>query len=332
MRNLKVLVSLLVFGAVLLPLISCARARHAADETYVLVACNTKIPYWQDVAAGFSQAARQLGVKSEMVGPETYDPQAQRQEFQKVLSRKPKGILVSPADPLLMAPVIDAAIAQGIPVITIDSDALMSKRLFFVGTNNFEAGRMGGEVAARQMQGKGNVVVFTMPEQINLRERLLGYESVFDSFPQIKIVEVIDIKGNPTVAFDKTAEVLEQGKTKVDAFICLEALACPEVAEVLNRKQVTDKTVVAMDTDQRTLEWIQKGVIAATIAQKPFTMAAFGLRLLDSLHHDKLSSLEMNWRRDARSPLPDSVDTGAILIDKSSVDEFLKTAASANRG
>ena len=332
MYGIRALVSLLVPGVLVLPLINCARPEHAADETYILVASNIKIPYWRAAAAGLSQAASQLKVKSEMVGPDTYDPQAQKQGFQKAVSRKPTGILVSPADPLLMSADIDAAIAQGIPVITIDSDSLMSKRLFFIGTDNYEAGRMGAEIAARQMQNKGNVVVFTMPEQINLRERLLGYESMFDRFPQIKIVEVIDIKGNPRVAFDKTMEILERGKPKVDAFVCLEALACPEVAEVLNRKQIKDKTVVAMDTDLRTLEWIQKGVIAATIAQKPFTMAAFGLRLLDSLRHNKLPSLEINWAQDTRSPLPKSIDTGAMLIDKSNVDALIKTDTSTNPG
>ena len=219
MHGIRALVSLLVPGVLVLPLVDCARPEHAADETYILVASNIKIPYWRAAAAGLSQSASQLKVKSEMVGPDTYDPQAQKQEFQKAVSRKPTGILVSPADPLLMSPDIDAAIAQGIPVITIDSDSLMSKRLFFIGTDNYEAGRMGAEIAARQMQNKGNVVVFTMPEQINLRERLLGYQSMFDRFPQIKIVEVIDIKGNPRVAFDKTMEILARGKPKVDAFV-----------------------------------------------------------------------------------------------------------------
>jgi len=183
MHGIRALVSLLVPGVLVLPLVNCTRPEHAADETYILVASNIKIPYWRAAAAGLSQAASQLKVKSEMVGPDTYDPQAQKQGFQKAVSRKPTGILVSPADPLLMSPDIDAAIAQGIPVIAIDSDSLMSKRLFFIGTDNYEAGRMGAEIAARQMQNKGNVVVFTMPEQINLRERLLGYQSMFDLSP-----------------------------------------------------------------------------------------------------------------------------------------------------
>ena len=96
----------------------------------------------------------------------------------------------------------------------------------FVGTNNYEAGRLGGQIAVEQLKGKGNVVVFTMPEQMNLRDRLLGYESMFSGHPQIKIVEVIDIKGDPRVAFDKTMEFIKQSKPKVDAFVCVEALAC----------------------------------------------------------------------------------------------------------
>jgi ribose transport system substrate-binding protein len=53
----------------------------------------------------------------------------------------------------------------------------------------------------------------------------------------------------------------------VDAFVSLKAQSAKEVAEVLNRKGAKDKIVVAMDTDEETLEWIRKGVIVATIAQ-----------------------------------------------------------------
>jgi ribose transport system substrate-binding protein len=326
MNSAIALVSSSVLVASALPLLNCARPQHAADETYVLIVANVKIPYWQAAAAGLKQAAGQLHVRSEVVGPDTYNPEAQKREFQKVLSGKPAGIMVSAADPLLLKPEIDAAVARGIPVITIDSDALGSKRLLFIGTNNYEAGRLGGQIAAEQLKSSGNVVVFTMPEQMNLRDRLLGYESMFSGHPGIKIVQVIDIKGDPRVAFDKTTEIIQQKKPKVDAFVCMEALACAEVAEALSRNQIKDKIVVAMDTDPRTLEWITKGAIAATVAQRPFTMAAFGLRILDSLHHNKLPSLEVNLGRETRSPLPKFIDTGTIVVDKGNVDEFVRQA------
>jgi ribose transport system substrate-binding protein len=77
-----------------------------------------------------------------------------------------------------------------------------------------------------------------------------------------------------------------------------------------------------MDTDRRTLEWIEKGVIAATIGQKPFTMGYYGLKMLDDLHHNKLSSLDQNWAQDSFSPLPTFVDTGTVLVDRSNVASF----------
>ena len=160
----------------------------------------------------------------------------------------------------------------------MDSDARASKRLFFIGTNNYQAGVIGGQRLAKELHDKGNVVVFTMPEQANLQDRLRGYRDALEGHPQIKITQVVDIKGDPRVAFDSSTQMVGKEKDKVDAFVCLEAQAGKEVATVLSTNKVTGKVIVAMDTDPDTLDWIKKGVIAATISQKPYTMASVGLR------------------------------------------------------
>ena len=312
----------------LLPLMNCGSPQHDVQEKYFFVSANTKIPYWQEAAAGFNRAAVQMHVHAEFVGPETYDPKAQHEQFQDVLKQKPTGILVSASAPGLLNNDIDAAIAQGVPVIAVDSDAPDSKRLFFIGTDNYKAGVMGARIIAKGLAGKGNVVVFTIPEQANLKDRLRGYTDVFAEHPQIKVTEVINEHGDPGVVFDHTMEMVEKG-AKVDAFACLTAIDGPEVAEVLGRKNVTGKLVVAMDTDPRTLEGIQKGLITATIGQKPFTMAYLGARMLDDLHHHPLESLTVNWVQDSFSPIPTFVDTGATVIDKSNVESFVKARNSA---
>jgi ribose transport system substrate-binding protein len=310
-------------ATLMLGLAGCGGSRHEPTEKYFLVVSNAKVPYWQTASAGIIRAARGLGVAAEMVGPDTYDAQAEVEAFRDAASKKPAGILVSAADPKLMKDPIDAAIGQGIPVVTIDSDVPDSKRLTFIGTNNYQAGLMGGRVLAEKLQGKGEVVVFTMPGQINLDERLQGYKNILSDHPQMKIIRVVDVKGSPTIAFDTTQEILK-GKTTPDGFVCLVSTACQEVADVLDREKVDGKVLVGMDSDTNTLNWIQKGKIAATIAQKPYTMAHFGALVLDMVHHYKLPSLDGHWAQDTRSPLPVFVDTGATLIDKSNVDAFLK--------
>jgi ribose transport system substrate-binding protein len=319
----------LASATLILSLTACSGSRHEATEKYYLVVSNTKLAYWQAAATGLSQAAHKLGVGYEMVGPDTYDTQAEIQAFRDAAATTPSGILVAAADPTGMKGAIDAAIAKGIPVITVDSDAPASKRLTFIGTNNYQAGLMGGRVLAERLHHKGDVVVYTMPGQINLDERLQGYKNILADHPQIKITRIVDVKGNPSIAFDTTEELLK-GKSTPDGFVCLVSTACQEVADVLDRHKIDDKVLVGMDSDPNTLTWIQKGKIAATIAQKPFTMAHFGVLLLDSLHHYKLSTLDSNWAEDTRSPLPVFIDTGATLIDKSNLDAFMKAQTPNN--
>src|ERR1700733_28136 len=106
--------------------------RHSKSEHFYLVATSIKHAYWQSAWAGFSKAADQYGVSVDMRGPDGFDPQDEVTEFRQAVALKPAGILVSVANEKLMQPEIDNAIAAGIPVITIDSDAPSSHRLYFI--------------------------------------------------------------------------------------------------------------------------------------------------------------------------------------------------------
>jgi ribose transport system substrate-binding protein len=307
-------------------LLSCGP--HDSDEYYVFVAANLQVPYWQAAGSGFTKAAGQFKVRADFLGPNTYDPKAERDAIDQAVQQKATGILVGVTDAALLKDSIDKAIAAGIPVITMDSDAPASKRLFFIGTNNYQVGLTGGTRLAQELRGKGNVVVFTMPDQHNMQERLHGYRDALER-TGIKIDRVVDIQGDPRIAFDTTTQIVGKEKDKVDAFVCLEAQSGKEVAGVLNSYHVTGKAVMAMDTDPETLQMIQSGGIAATIAQKPYTMAFVGLQMLDNLYHHKPSSLQTDWSKDSFAPIPSFVDTGTALIDKSNVDAFLQAKQSA---
>jgi ribose transport system substrate-binding protein len=299
--------------------------RHSSSEHYYLVAANIRLPYWQSASAGLDKVAAEYRVHADLRGPDTFDPQAQVEEFRSVVALKPNGILVSVVDPKLMTPEINAAMDAGIPVITVDSDAPTSRRLFFIGTNNREAGRLGGRRLLEKLHGSGNVVFFTNTGQPNLDERLGGYQDVLAGSPEVHVAQVIDIHGQGTVAFDQTQTLLAKtGKDRVDAFVCLEASAGKEVGEVLRRANANDRTLIAMDLDKDTLDLVKQGVIAATVAQKPFTMAYVGVKMLDSLYHDPLPSLTKVYSTDPYAPIPAFVDTGSELVDATNVDQYLQ--------
>jgi ribose transport system substrate-binding protein len=308
-------------------LVSCAPSYHEKDERYVFVAFNTSLPYWQEAAAGLDDSAKQMGVKAELTGPANFAPNDQVTAFQQAVTQRVSGILVSASNPETLRDPINSAIQQGIPVICVDADSPESSRIMFVGTDNFRAGQESGKRMGELLHGKGNVVVITIPGQFNLGERVRGLEEALKKFPGIKITKTIDDKGDSRNAYDAISELL-QGKGKPDGIIGLEASGGEGAADALHRVDLTGKIpIVAFDKDPETLDWIQRGAITATVVQKPYVMAYYGLKFLDDLHHNSVHEFK-DWRTAPTSPMPAWVDTGTAVVDKNNLAAFREALAS----
>jgi ribose transport system substrate-binding protein len=295
-------------------------ARHSTSEVFYLIASDMALPYWQSAAAGFNNAAAEYKVTAKVAGPNGHDPQAELAALHDAIKAKPSGILISVADVTLLQPEIDAAVNAGIPVITIDSDAPGSRRLYFIGTNNLEAGQLGGQRVLQKLGGRGNVVFFTFAHQAN--------KDVFATRPDIHIVDVVDIKGETSKAFDWTQEAMAlTGDKKVDAFISLESSSAKAVTDALKRSSAPNRLVMAWDVEPNTLDAIKAGTIDSTVVQKPFTMAYYGLKALDEVFHAPPKQLSKDYSADAFAPYPVFVDTGTSLVDKTNVDSYIAAAA-----
>ena len=314
------LVSLIALPVVLL---SCGGS-HDSDEFYVLVSANLQVSYWKTAGSGFSNAASQFKVRSDFTGPQTYDPKAEREALDQAVQNKATGILLGVTDPALLKDSIDKAVVAGIPVITIDSDAPSSKRLFFIGTNNYQAGFTGGQRLAQELKGKGNVVVFTMPDQSNLQDRLRGYKDALARTPEIKITRVVDIQGDPRIAFDTTTQIIGKERDKVDAFVCLEAQSGKEVAGVLNSyhvdRQGRDRDGYGSGDARLDQEGRHRGDDRAKALHHGLCRNADARQPLPSQAAVAGYGLVERWVR----AYPSFVDTGSALIDKSNVDSFIQ--------
>lgn len=325
MRSRRTLVFILSFCVVLVAS-SCQKPYHDQKERFVFVATNIKLPYWQEAEAGLLDGAAQLGVKAELVGPENFDPQEELRAFQKTVSENPAGILISVSRPDLFQDAINAAVANGIPVVTVDADAPDTKRVMFVGTDNFRAGQESGKRMAEIMKGKGNIVLITIPGQLNLDERARGVTEALKKYPGVKVIQTLDDNGDPRVANDSISALIK-AKAAFEGVLCLEASGGSGAAEALHRLDLQGKIpVVAFDKDPATLDWIDRGVITATITQKPYVMSYYGLKLADDLHHNAVHEFK-DWRTAPSSPLPKWVDTGTAVVDKSNLNSFRETLA-----
>ncbi len=307
-------------------IVGCEKPYHQPEERYVLVAANVNLPYWQEAAAGLTDIGKNAGVKVEMVGPVTFAPNEELTAFQQAVAQHSSGIMVSVTDPKLFKDPIDHAILQGIPVICIDADAPDSNRVLFIGTDNFRAGQDSGKRMATLLGGQGRVVIVTLAGQLNAEDRVRGVMDVLKKYPGVQVVQTIDDKGDGRVAFDAISALLQK-KEKIDGIIALEATGGPGAADALHRMDMTEKIkIVAFDRDPQTLEGIDRKWITATVVQKPYVMAFYGVRFLDDLHHNAVHEFK-DWATAPTAPLPTFVDTGTAVIDSTNLAAFQKALA-----
>ncbi|MGC2231447.1 MAG: substrate-binding domain-containing protein, partial [Candidatus Acidiferrum sp.] len=201
-----------------------------------------------------------------------------------------------------------------------------SRRSHVLGTDTFRAGQESAKRMADILKGEGNIVIVTVPGQPNLDERVRGVSEALKKFPGIKVVQTIDDKGDPNAANDGISALLEK-KEKIAGVICLEASGGSGVAEAFHRLDQTGKiAIVSFDKDPETLDAIDRGWINATVVQKPYVMAYYGLRFADDLHHNAVHEFK-DWRTAPADPLPSWVDTGTAIIDKSNLAVWRESLA-----
>lgn len=316
-------VSFLVFGLSLVlisAVLGCSFLGYAApkEEAYIWISAWTEIPYMIDHKLGVRLAGEELGVKTRCVGPVGADIAGMIVALEQITAEKPAGILVVGVDPALREP-IDRAIEQGIPVITLDADVPASKRYTFIGTGNYNAGLTGGEILAEAIGYKGEVALLTTPGLSNLEERIRGYKDTLAKYPDIEIVAIGDDKADHAVAATATAAIL-QAHPNLAGIGCVDAGGGAGAAVAVREAgMIGEIKIVAMDRDEITLDYIRKGIIYASIAQKTALMSYLGVKLLYSLHHNFIPLTTDNVKANV-VPLPITIDTGTEVIVVENVD------------
>ncbi|HMK38553.1 MAG TPA: substrate-binding domain-containing protein, partial [Bacteroidota bacterium] len=301
---------------------SASAGGAAASEEYVFIGVSVGNPYWVDARLGLEDKARLLGVLSELRGPTGSDPNMQVAEFEQVLARKPAGILIAPASDALR-PMINRAVESGVPVVCIDTDDPFSKRYTYIGTDNYNAGLQTGELLARAVGGKGEVALLMIPGQSNLEGRARGCRDALAKYPGISIVKTGNDQALSAEA-EKVARSILQAYPDLAGFACVDAAGGEGCAVAVNEVGKGGAVkIIAMDKNETTLRYVEQGLIEASIAQRTYTMAYVGLQLLYDLQHNNIR-LVSDWRQAGIIPLPNTIDTGTLVITKANVGAFLQ--------
>jgi simple sugar transport system substrate-binding protein len=145
-RFVKVVLLVIVL---VLAMSAVANAQDARPYRIVVVTHGqASDPFWSVVANGVNDAARDMRVEVEYQAPGTFDMVAMSQLIDAAVASEPDGLVVSVPDAAALGPSIEAAIAAGIPVISINSGSDVAADLgvlAHIGQTEYEAGFGGGQ-------------------------------------------------------------------------------------------------------------------------------------------------------------------------------------------
>lgn len=261
---------------------------HEPRYHLVLIPEEMDNPYWHLVEKGAKAAAEKYHVAVEYNGPQQTDMDQHMQVVEEAIASKVDGIITQGLYPKKTESVIDQAVQQGIPVVTVDTDAPASQRAAYVGTNNFESGVLAGKTLIRAMRGEAKVGVITGSfASANQQARVDGFKAALKKAPGVQIVEIEESNITQVQAAEKTYEILKN-HPDVNAFFGTSALDGLGISAVTT-SYVPGKHiyVLAYDSLADTLNEIKKGTIDQTISQAPYEMGYQSVELMVDILNGK---------------------------------------------
>ncbi|WP_328470766.1 sugar ABC transporter substrate-binding protein [Actinoplanes sp. NBC_00393] len=271
--------------------------------------------FWDIIKKGAQSAATKDNVDLKY----SADPSSANQAtlIQSAIDSKVDGIAVTLPDPPALVPVVQKAIAAGIPVIAFNAGITSfedSGALAYFGSDESVAGETAGQRAA-QDGAKHVLCVVQEQGQVQLEARCDGVQKGFGGGAYDKIY----VNGRDMPSVQTTiATKLQQDKT-IDLVITLGApFALASIQAV--KDTGSQAKVATFDFNPQIPEQIQSGALQWAIDQQPFLQ---GYSAVDGLWLYKNNG---NVLGGGKATL-----TGPYLVDKNNVDFVAKFAAAGNR-
>ncbi len=290
----------------------------AKSITIAMIPKSLDNPVFLDSKVGGQEEAKKLGVEFIWTGSNQADAASQVTVIEGLIQKKVDGLVISCNDAGALKDVIDRAVAAGIKVACFDSDSKDSKRAFYVGTDNYNAGKSCGKamvklVTARKLKGQITCAVLTgglgAP---NLNDRVKGFKEVVSGAK-------LNLKYVTTLACDddtnKAVELMEQyikANPKLQTFFVVGGwpyFSAPGSMPNIKAWIAKGGILVSMDTFYPVLKAMKDGLANALVGQDFVAMG----KLSVSSMHDLINGKKV----------PEFVGTGTLDVDSSNLDKVL---------
>jgi len=271
--------------------------------------------FWSVVKNGVDDAAELMGVEVQYQAPQTFDMVQMAQLIDAAVATRPDGLVVSIPDAEALGDSIRAAVAAGIPVISMDSGLDVSKELgalLHMGIDEYPSGFAAGEKMKELGKTSGACVNMEVGN-VALDQRCQGFADALGGNSQViaTSIDPIEIKNG-------VAGYLMQ-HPEIDAVLTAGATAFDPTLDAIEEAGLADQIALgSFDLSPSMLEAIDQGRAVFGIDAQQYLTGFYPVIFLTI--YDRYGMI----------PVSD-VLTGPLFVTKDTAKEVIELSAQGYR-
>lgn len=257
--------------------------------------------YWSAAEKGVEQASEDLDVNVTFNAPSTTNSAEQINMIQDMLTRQIDGMGIAPNDPEAVGSIFDTALDQGVEVVTWDSDAPDTNRMYYLAAaTDAELGTQFAEMIAEQIGGEGKIafMVASLSAQNQTAKVEAAEKYLKENHPNIEVVTTVSSSDDQQKAYENAQNV-------ISSYPDLKGLVGFAGAEAPAAAQAVQKAVKDGDIDEGQIaitgfavpslvaEYLEGGTIDELVTWDPTKLGYATVYTLNKLANDEEIGEEM---------------------------------------
>lgn len=259
----------------------CACTETDSKKYIAVIAKAVNSDFWHNVNNGVLSAATEYSVNVTFEGPENEeDYNAQNALIEAAVKNGADAIVLSAIDYNNSVDTVNAAVREGVKVITIDSDVNSDTVSLFIGTDNIAAGREAGKAAVDGFAAEAEIIIGLVnynADTDNGNQREEGLREYISTVSNARIADVVTAESNQKSATAAAERLLKQNP-RINVIVGFNEWMTLGVGNAVKNLGLSENVrAVGFDSNLTSVSMLETGEMDALIVQNPFAMGYLGV-------------------------------------------------------
>jgi ABC-type sugar transport system substrate-binding protein len=257
---------------------------NGSGSSYAAVIKGLDNPFFQQMEQGIDAQAKDSDANVEVQAAQSItDTSGQADRLNAMAQQGYDCYVVNPISGTNLIQGLAQIAANGTPVVNIDSpveedaaDKAGLKVSTYIGTDNVEAGKMGGEEMSKALGGQGKVALIGgISGDVTSNARLEGFK---EGAGDLDIVQTVAADWDRQTAQTRATDILSANPDLAGFFSANDDMALGIARAVADAGKTGDVAIVGVDGIEDALKAVESGDLTASVAQYPYAIGQMGVQ------------------------------------------------------